>query len=61
MNLKQVDEMDETQEIVDYLDGLIEKAEKALSDPTNLNKMWWEGYRRAAEKAKDFVEDWMLE
>ena len=53
--------MDETQEIVDYLDGLIEKAEMALSDPGTLNKMWWEGYKRATEKAKYFVEDWMNE
>lgn len=52
--------VDETQEIVDYLDGLIEKADKALSDPKTLNKMWWEGYKRAAEKSRDFVEDWML-
>lgn len=52
--------MDEIEEITDYLDQLIEKAEKALAKPDNneWDVGWWEGYKRAAENAKEFVEDW---
>ena len=49
--------MEEIEEITDYLDQLIEKADKALTMP-DANHQWWEGYKRAAEKAKDFVEEW---
>ena len=52
--------MDETQEVIDYLDSLIEKANEALSSQMTLNRVWWEGYKVAAEKSKEFVEEWML-
>ena len=48
---------DESEEVMDFLSGQIEKATNALAMP-DVNHHWWEGYRRATENIMEFFEAW---